>query len=221
MTKVLMVFPRFNSGSFWNYRKSCEITGAKYPAAPLGLITVAAMLPPSWEVRLVDRNTRELQDADITWCDMVMTGGMLPQQFDALAVVEQAHRHGKPVIVGGPDATSSPHAYASADFRVLGEAEDVLKQFIQAWEAGERSGTFVAEKFQVDVTTTPVPRFDLINFSDYLYVGVQFSRVASSASLRHHRALWPQAADKVERTDAGGARCAARPWLSRPCRFCR
>lgn len=176
MTKVLMVFPRFNSGSFWNYRKSCEITGAKYPAAPLGLITVAAMLPPSWEVRLVDRNTRELQDADIAWCDMVMTGGMLPQQFDALAVVEQAHRHGKPVVVGGPDATSSPHAYASADFRVLGEAEDVLKQFIQAWEAGERSGTFVAEKFQVDVTTTPVPRFDLINFSDYLYVGVQFSR---------------------------------------------
>ena len=174
--KVLMVFPRFNPGSFWNYRKTCELVGAKYPAAPLGLITVAAMLPASWDVRLVDRNTRELDDADITWADMVMTGGMLPQQFDALTVIDWAHRLGKPVVVGGPDATSSPHAYAAADFRVLGEAEDVLNQFVEVWEAGGRSGTFVAEKFQVDVTTTPTPRFDLLNFSDYLHIGVQFSR---------------------------------------------
>ena len=55
--KVLMIFPRFNADSFWNYRATCELTGARYPAAPLGLITVAALLPQSWEVRLVNRNT--------------------------------------------------------------------------------------------------------------------------------------------------------------------
>lgn len=174
--KVLMVFPRFNPGSFWNYRKTCELVGAKYPAAPLGLITVAAMLPPSWEIRLIDRNTGELDDADIVWADMVMTGGMLPQQFDALTVIDRAHRLGKIVVVGGPDATSSPHAYAAADFRVLGEAEGILHQFVSAWEAGNRSGTFAGEKFQADVTSSPTPRFDLLEFSDYLHIGVQFSR---------------------------------------------
>ena len=174
--KVLMVYPRFNPGSFWNYRKTCELVGAKYPAAPLGLLTVAAMLPSTWEVRLVDRNTGELEDADIAWADMVMTGGMLPQQFDALTVIERAHSLGKPVVVGGPDATSSPHAYAVADFRVLGEAEGILQQFVSAWEAGSRSGTFAGEKFQADVTSSPTPRFDLLKFSDYLHIGVQFSR---------------------------------------------
>ena len=62
-TKVLMVVPRFSSGSFWNYGKTCELVGAKYPAAPLGLITVAAMLPKDWDIRLIDRNTDDLTEA--------------------------------------------------------------------------------------------------------------------------------------------------------------
>ena len=80
--KVLMIFPRFNANSFWNYRATCELTGARYPAAPLGLITVAALLPQSWEVRLVNRNTESLAEADLEWADLVMTGGMLFQQPD-------------------------------------------------------------------------------------------------------------------------------------------
>jgi radical SAM superfamily enzyme YgiQ (UPF0313 family) len=79
-------------------------------------------------------------------------------------------------VVGGPDVTSSPHLYASADFQVLGEAEDVIKDFVAAWERGERSGIFTAEKFQVDVTKTPIPRFDLLTFEHYLYICVQYSR---------------------------------------------
>lgn len=175
-TRVLMVHPRFNPGSFWNYSRTCELVGAKYPAPPLGLITVAAMLPPEWEVRLVDRNTGDLTDADIAWADMVMTGGMLPQQFDTLQVIDRAQRLGKPVVVGGPDPTSSPHAYERADFRVLGEAEGILGQFIADWQAGLRRGTYTAEKFKADVTTTPTPRFDLLRLSDYTNLSVQFSR---------------------------------------------
>ena len=150
--------------------------GARYPAAPLGLITVAAMLPSQWEVRLVDRNTEDLTDADLAWADMVMTGGMLPQQADTLALFDLCRRHERIVVIGGPDATSSPHIYKQADFRVLGEAEGVIHEFITAWEAGERTGTFSAPKFQVDVTTSPMPRFDLLKFERYLYIGVQYSR---------------------------------------------
>jgi radical SAM superfamily enzyme YgiQ (UPF0313 family) len=173
---VLMVFPRFNANSFWNYQATCEMAGARYPAAPLGLITVASLLPKSWDVRLINRNTEDLSPADIAWADMVMTGGMLPQQWDTLAIIELAHRQGKPVVVGGPGVTSTPGPYRAADFRVLGEAEGIIDTFIAAWSAGVRSGTFEAAKFQADVTKSPVPRFDLLRFRDYLHVGIQFSR---------------------------------------------
>ncbi len=173
---VLMIFPEFAGGSFWAYQDTCELVGAKYPAAPLGLITVAAMLPESWPVRLVNRNTETLREEDLTWADMVMTGGMLPQQADSLAIIRDCRKRGIPVVVGGPDATSSPHLFADADFRVLGEAEGAINDFIAAWRAGERSGTFEAPKFQVDIRQSPVPRYDLLTFDHYIYIGIQFSR---------------------------------------------
>jgi radical SAM superfamily enzyme YgiQ (UPF0313 family) len=139
------------------------------------MITVAAMLPRSWNVRLVDRNTQELRQEDLAWADMVMAGGMLAQQFDTLKIIELAHGVGKPVVVGGPDVTSSPQVYASADIRVRGEAESVIDDFIEAWRRGVCGGDFVA-KFQADVTRSPIPRFDLWNFKDYMFVGVQFPR---------------------------------------------
>ena len=174
--KVLLVYPRFAADTFWNFAETCALFGAKYPAAPLGLITVAAMLPPSWMVRLVDRNAEELTTEDIAWADLVMTGGMLPQQRDTLEVVDLCHALGKPVAIGGPAVTSTPHIYEKADFRVLGEAEGVIDAFITAWESGAREGVFEIEKFTVDVTKSPVPRFDLLNFNHYLHIGVQFSR---------------------------------------------
>ncbi|HXO03106.1 MAG TPA: B12-binding domain-containing radical SAM protein, partial [Stellaceae bacterium] len=88
--RVLMIFPRFNPKSFWSYDGACELLGAKYPAAPLGMITLAALLPPSWDIRLVNRNTEELDEADLAWADIVMTGGMLAQQFYTLKVIELA-----------------------------------------------------------------------------------------------------------------------------------
>jgi len=173
---VLMIAPRFNGRSFWNFEAACEIYGARFPAPPLGLITVAAMLPPSWQCRLVNRNTEELLQADIDWADLVMTGGMLPQQPDTLHVIELARRNRKPVVVGGADVTSSPEIYVSADFRVLGEAEGVIDAFVEAWNAGERHGLFEAAKSSVDVSRTPIPRFDLLKRGHYTYYGVQFAR---------------------------------------------
>jgi radical SAM superfamily enzyme YgiQ (UPF0313 family) len=171
-----LVAPSFSGQSIWNFQATCEVFGARFPAPPLGLITVAALLPPSWQCRLVNRNTEELLASDLAWADLVMTGGMLPQQSDTLRVIEMAHQHGKPVAVGGPDVTSSPEVYRAADFEVLGEAEGIIGAFTDAWNSGIRRGVFEAAKFSVDVTCTPIPRFDLLTPSHYAYFGVQYAR---------------------------------------------
>jgi radical SAM superfamily enzyme YgiQ (UPF0313 family) len=173
---VLIVCPRFEAETFWSFKRTSKAFGAKYPAPPLGLITLAALLPRAWTVRLVNRNTEELSGDDLDWADLILTGGMLPQAGDMLDVVDLCRARGKPVAVGGPSVTSSPELYRTANFRVLGEAEGVIDKFVEAWEAGAREGLFEAEKFQVDVTKTPIPRFDLLKFDHYLHIGVQFSR---------------------------------------------
>ena len=173
---VLLIYPRFAADTFWNYTETCRLFGARYPAAPLGLITVAALLPSTWSLRLVDRNAEELSDGDLDWADLVMTGGMLPQHSDLTEIINLCRARGVPVAIGGPAVTSSPHLFGKADFRVLGEAEGIIDKFIAAWELGATEGVFAAEKFQVDVTKTPIPRFDLLKFEHYLHIGVQFSR---------------------------------------------
>src|SRR4051794_12495390 len=92
--RALLVYPRFNPNSFWNYQATCDLVGAKYSSAPLGLITVAALLPASWELKFINRNTEALEDRDLAWADIVMTGGMLPQQRDTLRVIAAAHAQG-------------------------------------------------------------------------------------------------------------------------------
>lgn len=173
---LLLVFPRFNQNSFWSLRAACDIFGVRCPAPPLGLITVAALLPRAWNLRLVDRNAEELGAADLAWADLVFTGGMLPQRVDCLEVIKLCQTHGKTVVVGGPDATSSPEVYEQSDFQVLGEAEGIIGRFVQAWEEGERAGRFQAEKFKVEMAKSPIPRFDLLRPQNYMYLGVQFSR---------------------------------------------
>jgi radical SAM superfamily enzyme YgiQ (UPF0313 family) len=173
---VLLIYPRFASDTFWNFAAACDLFGARYPTGPLGLITVAALLPQDWSFRLIDRNTEELNDDDVEWADLVITGGMLPQHYDLLEVIDLCRARGKPIAIGGPSVTSSPELYAKANFRILGEAEGIIDAFVAAWESGQTEGLFEAEKFTSDVTKSPVPRFDLLKFENYLYIGVQFSR---------------------------------------------
>ena len=103
----LLVAPHFSEYSYWNYREVCELFGKRYPAAPLGLATVAALLPAHWELRLLDLNVRDLDDSLIDWADLVMTGGMVAQQRSILAFMEHCRRRGKRVVVGGQDPTST------------------------------------------------------------------------------------------------------------------
>lgn len=177
--RVLLVNPRFNGQSFWSYVATCELVGSRYPAPSLGLVTVAAMLPSEWELRLLDRNVA-LNEAEfdrlVEWADLVMSGGMLPQQVDHFEVIRRVRARGKPILVGGPDVSSSPQLYATANFRIVGEAEAVIGDFLAAWRDGARDGEFVAPLYSVDVTQTPIPRFDLLDFRHYNELTVQFSR---------------------------------------------
>jgi radical SAM superfamily enzyme YgiQ (UPF0313 family) len=172
---ALLIHPRFTPKSFWNYGATCEVVGRRYSASPLGLITLAALLPSEWNLRLIDRNCESLDEADVEWADLVMTGGMMPQQREILRLIDVAHSHGKPVVVGGPNVSSTPHIYSDADFRVIGEAEDIIDQFVEAWCTGATEGEFKAQSFP-DITKSPVPRFDLLKFENYMHVGIQLSR---------------------------------------------
>ncbi|MDX2473171.1 MAG: B12-binding domain-containing radical SAM protein [Candidatus Krumholzibacteria bacterium] len=172
---VLMVFPRFSPNSFWNYRETCDVVGKRYSAAPLGMITVAALLPTEWTVRLVDRNIENLPEADLVWADLVMIGGMLPQQADTKRVIALAHAQGKPVALGGPDVTCSPSVFEEVEFRLIGEVEEIMAEFVAAWYRGDRRGVFTAESFP-NLHDSPVPRFDLLKLQHYMHVGVQYSR---------------------------------------------
>ena len=98
---VLLIHPRFQDGTFWSFAGACKLFGAKYPTGPLGLITIAALLPQSWSVRLIDHNARELSDDDFAWADLVMLGGMIVQRWDVLELIDLCHAHGKPVAIGG------------------------------------------------------------------------------------------------------------------------
>jgi len=174
--KALLVFPEFSPYGFWNYRDVCKLVGAKYPAPPLGLITVAALLPQDWNIRLIDMNTSCLRDSDIDWSDLVFIGGMLPQQVNLLKLIDRVHTHGKKVVVGGPDPTSQPHLYRKADYLVLGEAEETIIPFLHDLESGVQSGLYSFQEKKPDMGKSPVPRFDLLNFNDYLMIGIQYSR---------------------------------------------
>jgi hypothetical protein len=169
------VYPEFRSASFWNYRETCGLAGARYPAAPLGLITVAALLPEEWEVRLVDRNVDPWNDAILDWPDIVLTGGMLPQQRDAVEIIHKAKMRGKTVMVGGADATSSPHVYQGADHLILGEAEVTLPRYFADAKKGSAAKIY-QDPEKADVSKSPCPRFDLLKFHKYLHVGIQWCR---------------------------------------------
>ncbi len=174
-TRCLLVQPESRGYSFWNYLDVCKIAGAKYPTAPLGLLTVAALLPGHWKIKLVDENVTTLTDDDLAAADLVMTSGTLPQQKTAKRLIARAHALNKPVAVGGPDPTSQPEVYAEADYRILGEGEVTVPRFLDDLRRGARRGLYVSPE-KADMARAVIPRYDLIKFSDYLEVDIQFSR---------------------------------------------
>jgi radical SAM superfamily enzyme YgiQ (UPF0313 family) len=174
--KALLLYPRFPK-TFWSYDEFMKIAGLKASIPPLGIITVAAMLPTEWEIRFYDRNVSPETDADWQWCDIVILSAMIAQKEDFLAQIQKAAQLGKKVAVGGPYPTSIPDAAlnAGANYLILDEGEITVPQFLEAIAQNQQQGIFRASD-KPDVTKSPMPRFDLLKRDKYFMMAIQFSR---------------------------------------------
>jgi radical SAM superfamily enzyme YgiQ (UPF0313 family) len=143
--------------------------------APLGLLTVAAMLPPEWELKLVDLNVRRLRDEELRWADYVMVGAMIVHKDSVREIIARCAAFKKTIIAGGPLFTTGHEMFPEIPHFVLGEAEEVMPQLVADIQNGRLQPVYRALQ-RPDVTRCPVPRWDLINLRDYVTMSVQFSR---------------------------------------------
>ncbi len=173
--KVLMIWPRFPS-SFWSFNGMMELIPEETIHPPLGLLTVAALCPKNWTLRLIDRSFDDLQDEDILWADLVMLSGMRVQRDDVRETLLRARALGKRTIVGGPYASSEPETLLGlADHVVAGEPDEVFHEIAAGLERGSARQLYVIKE-KPDVSKSPVPRFDLLKIEKYASMAVQFSR---------------------------------------------
>ena len=171
--KVLLVNPEFPD-TYWSFRHALFFDGKKSAYPPLGLLTVAAMLPPTWERRLVDMEVRKLTRADIEWADMVFVTAMLVQKNSLQRVIELSKSLGKRVVLGGPYVSTTEHL-PEADHIFIGEAETTLPEFFADLERGEAKALYRAPD-KPPLSLTPIPDFKLAELNQYSSMSIQYSR---------------------------------------------
>lgn len=173
--KVLLVWPCFPS-SFWSFDGIRELVPMRAEQPPLGLLTVAALCPKSWRLKLIDLSFEGLLDTDILWADLVMVSGMRVQKDGIREVLLRAQAMGKRTMIGGPFASSEPELLLRlADHVVVGEPDEVFSEIASDLERGA-SWRLYKVKEKPDVSRTPLPRFDLLKIDRYGSMAVQFSR---------------------------------------------
>jgi radical SAM superfamily enzyme YgiQ (UPF0313 family) len=173
--RVLLVWPRFPS-SFWSMDGILDLVPIKTDQPPLGLLTVAALCPKTWTLRLIDGSFEELRDSDILWADLVMVSGMRVQKDGILETLSRARALGRRTMVGGPFASSEPESLLRfADHVVVGEPDEAFPEIAADVERGSAKRLYVIED-KPDVSKTPLPRFDLLKLGQYASMAVQFSR---------------------------------------------
>ncbi len=172
--KVLLINPEFPD-TYWSFRHALPFEGTRSAFPPLGLLTVSALLPPSWERRLVDLNVQSLKSSAIEWADMVFVTAMLVQKDSLREVVKRCKARGKCVVLGGPYVTTTVEELPEADHIFLGEAETTLPQFIDDLARGEAKRTYQAAE-RPPLSATPLPDFQLANMKRYSAMSVQYSR---------------------------------------------
>jgi radical SAM superfamily enzyme YgiQ (UPF0313 family) len=172
--KILLVYPR-DPDTFWSFRHVLAFVAKRAAFPPLGLLTVAAMLPADWELRLVDTNVAPLTDRDIAWADWVMLSGMIVHKDAAHEIARRCAVLRRPVIAGGPLFTTGHMEYPEISHFVLGEAEGVIDDLVADVRAGKVKREYRAGAFP-EITRTPIPRWDLVDVRHYVTMSVQFSR---------------------------------------------
>lgn len=172
---VLMIWPRFPS-SFWSFKGMMDIIPEETVHPPLGLLTVAALCPRNWKLKLIDRSFDDLRDSDILWADLVMVSGMRVQKDDIRETLLRARALGKRTIIGGPYASSEPESLlALADHVVVGEPDEIFDGIAADLERGSARRLYVVDE-KPDISISPIPRFDLLKLKKYISMAVQFSR---------------------------------------------
>ncbi|MBE2212955.1 MAG: B12-binding domain-containing radical SAM protein [Opitutaceae bacterium] len=172
--KVLLLYPEFPD-TFWSFKHALKFVRKRASLPPLGLLTVAAMLPSAWEKRLVDLNVRTLRERDLAWADLIFISGMIAQRASVRALIARCRAAGKTIVAGGPLFTSEHAQFPGVDHFVLNEAEITLPAFLRDLEAGCPKSHYATAAFP-DVHDTPVPRWELAELCCYASMSIQFSR---------------------------------------------
>jgi radical SAM superfamily enzyme YgiQ (UPF0313 family) len=171
---ALLVYPEWPD-TYWSFKHALPFEGKRSAYPPLGLLTMASLLPPHWKKRLIDTNIKPLTDSDLRWADVVMLSGMLVHRRELLEILSRCRARGVRTVVGGPVTSSVQELPLAADHVVVGEAEDLMSGLVADLEAGNAQPYYEAHSLP-DLTRTPLPDLDLVNLKAYSAMGIQFSR---------------------------------------------
>jgi radical SAM superfamily enzyme YgiQ (UPF0313 family) len=172
--KILLIYPEFPD-TFWSFKHALNFIRKKASTPPLGLLTVAAMLPPHWEKRLVDLNVRPLRDRDLAWADYAFVSAMAIQRESISQVIARCKAAGLKVVAGGPLFTAEHEKFETVDHFVLNEAESTLEPFLRDLELGHLRRIYTSKEFP-DIQKTPAPLWELVDRKRYATMSIQYSR---------------------------------------------
>jgi radical SAM superfamily enzyme YgiQ (UPF0313 family) len=171
---VLLLYPEFPD-TFWSFKHALKFIRKRASFPPLGLLTVAAMLPPEWAKRLVDASVRMLREKDLAWADVVFVSAMIAQRDSARALIARCRAAGKTIVAGGPLFTLEHGQFPEVDHFVLNEAEVTLPDFLRDFQRGDARRVYASSEFP-DIRQTPAPSWELADLRRYASMSVQFSR---------------------------------------------
>lgn len=171
---VLLLYPEFPD-TFWSFKHALKFILKKASLPPLGLLTVAAMLPTEWGKRLVDVNVRKLRENDLAWADVVFISGMIAQRDSAHGLIAHCRAAGKTIVAGGPLFTIEHEQFPAVDHFVLNEAEVTLPGFLRDFARGCAQRVYASSEFP-DIRQTPAPLWELADLERYASMSLQFSR---------------------------------------------
>lgn len=171
---VLLIYPEFPV-THWNFKHVLKLIKKRATEPPLGLLTIASMLPSGWNRKLVDLNVKRLRTRDLKWADLVFLSGMSLQRRSFDAIVDRCKTLGVTTVAGGPMLTERPEAFTEVDHLILNEAELTLPPFLRDLEKGRSQKIYRSDRFP-DLTETPLPDWSLINLKDYVTMDLQYSR---------------------------------------------
>jgi radical SAM superfamily enzyme YgiQ (UPF0313 family) len=174
IVNVLLLYPK-HPDTFWSFRQAVRVSSKRAVFPPLGLLTVASMLPEAWSKRVIDLNTDRLHDDDISGADLVFISAMVIQRDSAADIVARCNRLGVKVVAGGPLFTTEPDEFSGVDYLVLDEAEVTLPLFLTDLQHGSPQHIYTSQE-RPPLTSVPLPMWSLIDMSKYVQMSLQYSR---------------------------------------------